>query len=142
MHRASRYGKTRKTQTLQMGPYRLLEFTQGGTKEAMLCDLVTGKRFRSFVEHLRPFTSSGEQDDKMLEQLAAKTRDDEYTIEELVSHRPLERYKKIKKLKLHHCEFLVHWLGYQETGSWEKYSDLCDTEALDIYLDKHWPGHA
>ena len=138
LDRRSRAGRVRKTQTIMMGPYRLIDFVGSpkSDKEVILLDLVTGKSFEAYTEHLRPFVSSGEQDDDMLEQLATKTKDKDYIVEEVVDHRPLERFKKRASIQPHHCEFFVHWLGYDH-GTWERFSTLRDVAKLKEYL-KDW----
>ena len=101
---------------------------------ATLHDLEVGKEFDSHVRHMRPFFAHNDIDDKMLEALAAKTKPDNFVVEEIVDHRPRKKTNKTH-LKAKQCEFFVHWEGY-DIGSWEPFHSLKDTEALENYVEE------
>ena len=134
--RRPRSGRVRKAQAIMMGPCRLIDFVGGPRpdKGVALWGLVTGKSFEACTGHLRPFESSGGQDDDMLEQLAARTKDKGCTVEGVVGHRPLGRFKKRASIQPHHCEFFAHWLGHGH-GTWGRFSTLKDVEKLKEHLE-------
>ena len=132
-----RQGKAGKLDTLFVGPFRVLEIN---SKSALLHDLITDKRFEAHVKHLRPFVAVDDIDDAMLQRLAAKTRQDEYVVEEIVNHR-LASDKTVhpSNVRLKDCEFQVHWEDYEDS-SWEPYNTVKGLEALTDYIDMYKPA--
>ena len=49
-----------------------------------------------------------------------------------MDHRSRKETTK-EHLKAKHCEFFVHWEGY-DIGSWEPYKNVKDTAALGSYV--------
>jgi len=132
-----RQGKPGKLDTLFVGPFRVLKVN---SKAVLLHDLITDKRFEAHEKHLRPFVAEDHVDDNMLQRLAAKTRQDEYVVEEIVNHR-LKSDKSMHKqnVRIKNCEFQVHWLGHDHS-TWEPYNVVKDLEALTDYIDLYQPN--
>ena len=109
--------------TKWQGPSKVI--SQAGSV-VLLKHCSTGKSM-SHVSKVKPFLSHGPLSDDQLADIAKKDTD-EFRIERISAH-----VKHGKTFANTH--FKIHWDGY-ETPSWEPWSTVRNTEAVEIYAEK------
>jgi hypothetical protein len=112
------------------GPFRVMAHYED---DVYVCiNLVNGQSLEFHVSQLRPYTNDINPTSLTPLQVAMRDKE-EYIIDCLLDHRVIARGSINKRS---HLEFLVAWLGYgPEFYSWEPYSNLKDTIAMQDYVE-------
>ena len=93
----------------------------------------TDKLISIHSSRLQPFFHDQKYHISPLE--TAATDNQEYAIDYISAHRG-------DPSDVHSFEFLIHWLGYDiSEATWQPYSTIADTAALDSYLLSHIEQH-
>jgi len=111
-----------------MGPYKILE--RLGTNRYLAEHLHTKGKIDVHLEHLRPYKGT------LTTALKAAKQDglvDEYLVEKIIKHKFQGRSRSLQTIR-----FLIRWEGWgSEHDRWMPYADVCELEALDVYLEDH-----
>jgi len=113
------------------GPFKVMERFNDDTYSCI--NLVNGQALSFHISQLRPYTTDiGGPNALTPVEVAAKDYE-EFMVSNILDHRVIPRGKISKRT---HLEFLVSWLGYDDSAnSWEPYANLKDLHALSDYVE-------
>ena len=119
-----------------MGPFRVQSIKR---KKAELKDLVTGKRIRAHVEHIRPYHVRSEMylTDDALESIAALSSSSHFEVSQIIEKKvkPSSRRKNSTSLRPDDYEYLTRWTGYDGTfDTWQSHYSVKDTTAYAKFM--------
>ena len=102
-------------------------------------DLVTGKKVRAHVEHVRPYHVRSELDltDDALESVAALSSSSHFEVSEIIDKRvkPSSEEKSLEGLRPDDYEYLTRWSGYDDTfDTWQSHYSIKDTTANKKFM--------
>ena len=125
----------RKLSSKYRGPFRVVKVDRPDL--ITVINIVSGKEITVHVDRLVPFVGGDNHSLEYLTHVAA-TDETEFVIERILDHRMLKKSSKKKKVSHKDYQFLVSWLGYDDTeNTWEPYNNLKDTIQLQNYIAIH-----
>jgi Chromo (CHRromatin Organisation MOdifier) domain len=112
------------------GPFRVMERFSDDTYSCI--NLVNGQALSFHISQMRPYSLDISPSALSPVEVAAKDYE-EFMVEAIIDHRVIPRGKITNRT---HLEFLVAWLGYDESANtWEPYSIVKDLVALSDYVE-------